>query len=79
MNYSMWIYKVLHKSSPIVDSKDRGTPHSVRKCLVAAMGINNFMAYMHSFQREKPEILLMLSQACSPCTSESEVGSAQLR
>ena len=26
------------------------------------MGINNFMAYMHSFQRGKPEILLMLSQ-----------------
>ena len=62
MKYSMWIYKVLHKSNPIVDSRDRGTPHLVRKCLVAAMGIDNFMAYVHSFQRGKPEILLMLSQ-----------------
>ena len=26
------------------------------------MGIDNFMAYVHSFQRGKPEILLMLSQ-----------------
>ena len=42
------------------------------------MGIDNLMAYKHSFQRGKPEVLLMFYQACSPCSSESRGGSAQL-
>ena len=79
MNHSMWIYKVLQKSSSIIDPKDRDTCIRSENVWWQQWEQITLWRICNSFQRGKPEILLMLSWACSPCSSESGGGSAQLR